>query len=307
MMNEEPGVQEFHRRTTDVLSSLTKYEYELIFIDDGSTDSTFEIISKVAQEDLRIRAIKLSRNFGHQINITAGIETARGDAVVVIDADLQDPPEVIPEFVDAWQQGYGVVYGVRTHRQGESGFKLITARIFYRLLSRLSDTPLPVDSGDFRLMSRKVVNALNEIHEEHRYMRGLVAWVGYKQIGIPYERDSRHAGETKYTFRKMIRFAINGITSFSDKPLRMATQFGALVTAISLSIGMYFLINKIINPSMQIRGYASTMIAILFLGGIQLMSVGILGEYMGRTYTESKKRPLYFIDEAINLDSSQDV
>jgi dolichol-phosphate mannosyltransferase len=243
--------------------------------------------------------LSFSRNFGHQVAISAGIDAARGDAVVVIDADLQDPPEVIAEMYARWSEDNKVVYGVRTRRDGERPTKKLTARWFYRLLGRLSDTPMTADSGDFRLLDRLVVEALKGMREENRYLRGMVSWVGFTQCGVEYEREPRAAGETKYTWRRMLRFAADGITSFSDRPLRVAVQLGTLVTLTSFLYGGWLVIGKLINPDRSLPGYTSLLVAVLFLGGIQLLTIGILGSYIGRIYTETKRRPLYIVAETI--------
>ena len=226
-----------------------------------------------------------------------------GDAVVVIDGDLQDPPEVILEMVKKWQDGYQVVYGVRNTRVGESFFKLVTAKLFYRFIQFMSDVKLPLDAGDFRLMDRKVVNALLEIREENRYIRGLISWIGFTQIGIPYDRDSRYAGVTKFNIAKMLRFAFDGITSFSDKPLLISSKIGMIITIISFITMIWLVISKIMNPETSIQGWTSMLVVILFLGGIQLISIGIIGEYIGRIYREAKRRPLYIIADRLNFDN----
>lgn len=303
VFNEEDGIEEFHRRTTAALQAISPpLDYEILFVDDGSSDRSADILAKLADHDSRVAVLQFSRNFGHQLAITAGIDHARGDAVVVIDSDLQDPPEVIAGMVEKWRDGCDVVYGQRTHRPGESRFKRWTARVFYRLVNRLSDVDLPLDAGDFRLMDRRVVDVLKEIREENRYVRGLVAWVGFDQCALPYERDVRFAGETKYPLRKMFRFAADGISSFSEKPLRLAAQVGMLVTAIAFAAASYIVIGKIANPSSALPGYASLMTVLLLLTGVQLLTIGILGQYLGRTYRESKRRPLYIVAERRNLD-----
>lgn len=300
--NEQDGIQAFHERTSAALHAVVPpVRYEVVYVDDGSTDRSMALLSKLAERDSFVRVLGLSRNFGHQAAITSGIDFAKGDAVVVIDTDLQDPPEVIGEMVARWREGFKVVYGVRCLRRGESSFKLLTAKLFYRLLNRLSDTPLPVDSGDFRLMDRQVVDVLREIREENRYIRGLVSWIGFSQCGVEYERDARFAGKTSFTVRKMLRFAANGITSFSEKPLRLSIQLGAVVTFVGLALGMVIAVRKLLNTDALIPGYASLMCVVLFFGGVQLLSIGLLGEYVGRVYRESKRRPLYVVAEALNF------
>jgi glycosyltransferase involved in cell wall biosynthesis len=288
----------FTERLTKVLADLDD-DAEIVFVDDGSTDGSLDVLRSLVAADRRIRVLSFSRNFGHQVAISAGIDAARGDGVVVIDADLQDPPEVIAEMYARWVDGNKVVYGVRTRRDGERPTKKLTARWFYRLLGRLSDTPMTADSGDFRLLDRQVVEALKAMREENRYLRGMVSWVGFTQCGVEYEREPRAAGETKYTWRRMLRFAADGITSFSDRPLRVAVQLGVLVTLTSFLYGGWLVIGKLINPGRSLPGYTSLLVAVLFLGGIQLLTIGILGSYIGRIYTETKRRPLYIVAETI--------
>ena len=299
---EEEGIEAFHRRAVAVLDQLEdRYDGEIVYVNDGSTDRSGELLRKFCQEDPRIRLVDLSRNFGHQLAITAGIDHARGDAVVLIDSDLQDPPEVIERLVEQWENGSKVVYGVRTARVGESRFKLVTAKGFYRLVNRLSDVQLPYDSGDFRLMDRQVVEVLRGMREENRYLRGMVAWVGFTQTGVPYERDPRLAGETKYTLRRMLRFAADGLTSFSEKPLRMATQLGLIIMALALAFMVWILIGFALDSQNAVRGWSSLMASILFLGGVQLLCVGVVGAYVGRVYRESKERPLYVVSEYVHV------
>jgi glycosyltransferase involved in cell wall biosynthesis len=303
VFNEEGGITEFYDRASAAMRSINpEVDYELVFVDDGSKDSSADILRKLAKDDSRVNLIEFSRNFGHQLAITAGIDHARGDAVVVIDSDLQDPPEVIAAMVDKWRDGWDVVYGQRTERPGESKFKLATAQMFYRFINRLSDVELPLDAGDFRLIDRKVVDALKTIREENRYMRGLVSWVGFKQTAMPYEREARFAGETHYPLRKMMHFAADGITSFSEKPLKVAISLGTLVTGVAFLMAMFIIVGKVLDPDSQLPGYASLMAVSLFLGGIQLLTIGILGQYIGRTYREAKGRPLYVVANRINLD-----
>lgn len=277
--------------------------YELIFVDDGSTDGSYEKLIALANANADTKIIKFSRNFGHQIAITAGIDLAKGDAVVVIDADLQDPPEVIKAFVDKWQEGYDVVYGVRAKRDGESKLKLLTAATFYRLLHRIIKLDIPVDVGDFRLMSRRVVNQFMKLREKDRFVRGLVSWVGFKQIGVQYLRDKRFAGETKFPYRKMIKFALDGITSFSDLPLKLATWLGYFTSFLALLYLCSVFVQKALGYTVQ--GWATIMVAVLFIGGVQLISIGIIGEYVGRIFNETKQRPLYVIDEIYESGTGQ--
>ncbi|HZM24209.1 MAG TPA: glycosyltransferase family 2 protein [Anaerolineales bacterium] len=294
--NEGENILELHRRVKDVMDS-TNEPWELILVDDGSTDGSTEIIRELAKEDRHIRPIIFARNFGHQIAITAGWDYARGDAVVIIDADLQDPPELILEMAKKWKEGNDVVFAVRTEREGESWFKLWTASLFYRLIYRITDVKIPLDAGDFRLMDRKVVNVLKQMRERHRFPRGMSAWVGFKQVGVEYKRAARVAGETKYPFRKMFRLAINAVTSFSYFPLQVATFFGFASAGIAI-IAILPVAYLRITGSQAFFGQATTLIAVLFLGGVQLISLGILGEYIGRLYDEAKGRPLYIVREA---------
>lgn len=302
--NEEAGVTEFYDRTTAAMQAiLPVVNYEIVFVNDGSHDASPDILNKLAKDDDRVAVLHFSRNFGHQLAITAGVDHARGDAVVIIDSDLQDPPEVIAGMVEKWRGGFEVVYGQRTARPGESKFKLATARSFYRLINRLSDVDLPLDAGDFRLLDRKVVEALKSIREENRYMRGLVSWVGFRQTGLSYERDERFAGETHYPLRKMMHLAADGITSFSEKPLKIAMSVGSLVTVAAFSVALFIIVGKIVDPDSQLPGYASLMAVSLFLGGIQLLTIGILGQYIGRTYREAKGRPLYIVADRVNSEA----
>ncbi len=271
--------------------------YELLLVNDGSHDGTLDAVRAELRARPHVTLINLSRNFGHQLAATAGIELARGEAVVLMDGDLQDPPELIIEFVQKWREGNDVVYAVRRTRKGESFFKLLTARLFYRGIKRLTNVDIPVDTGDFRLMSRRVVNALKRVPERHRFLRGLVSWVGYNQVGVEYDRDERHSGVTKYPFSKMFRFAIDGVTSFSDVPLRFASYLGFLSSTIAIVYALIVIGSKLFSivPPAYTKGWASTIVAIMFLGGVQLITLGILGEYIGRIYDEVKGRPLYLI------------
>ncbi len=292
--NEEEVIQASYERLKKVARSLAPLDYELIFVDDGSQDRSFPKLINLAGSDPRVRIVKFSRNFGHQIAITAGIDIARGDAVVVIDADLQDPPEVIRQFVEKWEEGYDVVYGVRETREGESRMKLLTASLFYRVLKKLININIPIDVGDFRLMSRPVVDQFKQIRERDRFVRGLVSWIGFKQIGVPYPRDKRYAGETKYPYRKMLKFALDGITSFSMVPLKMATWLGYSASLIAFLYACSALVQKVLGYTVQ--GWATIVVFVLFLGGVQLICLGIMGEYIGRIFNETKQRPLYIVE-----------
>lgn len=296
--NEEQGLREFYERCTAALQAIVPaVQHEIIFVDDGSRDGSLKVIEELARQDDRVRVLALSRNFGHQLAITSGMDHAFGDAVVVIDSDLQDPPEVVADMVARWREGYRVVYGVRSSRSGESGFKLLTAKLFYRLINRISETELPSDSGDFRLLDQQVVAELRKIREENRYIRGLVSWVGFRQTAVHYERDPRFAGESKYTVRRMLRFATDAVTSFSERPLRFAISVGLLVVLLTLALATWIVVGRLLNPESAIPGFASLAVIVLFLGGIQLLSIGLLGEYIGRIYRESKRRPLYVVAE----------
>jgi dolichol-phosphate mannosyltransferase len=303
--NEEEVLAHTHARLTAVLESLLDLNFEIVYVDDGSTDTTPQVLRKLQNQDGRVRVVRLSRNFGHQVAITAGMEHAAGDAVVVSDADLQDPPEVIAEFVKAWKQGYDVAYGVRVAREGETHFKLWTAKLFYRLLGRLSDTEIPLDSGDFRLLDRKVLDALVAMPEHDRYIRGMVSWLGFSQASVPYHRAAREAGRTKFSLFKMARFGADGIVSFSTLPLRLASWLGFVVSGIALSGVVWALYSRLFGKN-WVQGWASVTIAILFLGGVQLICLGIIGEYLGRTYGEAKRRPLYVVRERLGFEADME-
>ena len=296
--NEEEVIGETVRRLRAFCATQQQLDIELLFVDDGSRDRTRAMLRTFAAEDANIRVIGFARNFGHQIAVTAGIEHARGDAVVLIDSDLQDPPEVVAQMIALWQEGYDVVYGTRTERPGESLFKLGAARAFYRVLNRLSDVPIPLDTGDFRLMSRPVVDTLNAMPERDRFVRGMVAWVGFRQTALPYKRAQRFAGVSKYPLRKMVRFATDGILSFSTRPLQMSITMGLVAAAVAL-LGIVYALAARLFTDMWVEGWTALMIAVLFIGGVQLISIGILGEYVGRIYNEVKRRPLYVVSERI--------
>ncbi|HEX5386592.1 MAG TPA: glycosyltransferase family 2 protein [Gemmatimonadales bacterium] len=299
--NEEAVIEETHRRLSRVLRALPDLGYEILYVDDGSSDATGAILERLAASDPHVRVLAFSRNFGHQIAVTGGVEHAAGDAVVLIDADLQDPPEVIAEMVERWREGYDVAYGVRTDREGESKFKRATASAFYRLMSRLTETEIPLDTGDFRLMDRRVVDALIAMPERDRFVRGLVSWAGYRQVAVPYGRAARFAGTSKYPVGKMIRFAMDGIASFSVKPLTVATYAGFVVSLMAVFGIVYAVILRLFT-TIFVPGWTALFIAVLFLGGVQLISLGIMGEYVGRIYGESKRRPLYLLRERLGFE-----
>lgn len=299
--NDEAVIAETFSRLKAVCSTFDDLRAEFIFVDDGSGDSTSKLLRDFTEHDKRVHAIILARNFGHQVAITAGIASARGDAVVVIDSDLQDPPEIINEMVSKWREGYQVVYGTRTERQGEPFIRLASMWMFYRILSKLSDIPIPLDSGDFRLMSREVVEALLAMPERDRYVRGMVAWIGFKQIALPYRRAPRFAGKSHYSLSKLVRLAVDGVLSFSTKPLQASIVLGAATAGIAFLGILYALILRLFT-TIWIEGWTALMIAILFIGGVQLISVGILGEYIGRIYKEVKQRPLYIVAEHLGVD-----
>jgi dolichol-phosphate mannosyltransferase len=292
--NEEDNILEFASR---ISAALSQENWELILIDDGSTDQSYELMSEISKKNERIRPVKLSRNFGHQPAISCGIALAKGDAVVIMDSDLQDPPEVIPQFIEMWRKGFDVVYGKRHSRKGESFFKKISAKIFYRFLNSLSDTKLPVDTGDFRLLDKKVVAAINAMHEKNRYLRGMISWVGFNQIGIPYQREPRTKGKTKFNLIKMLNFASDGIVSFSTKPLKIANWVSTLFALLAISFGIYLLYQKVYFPERALPGFISTVLIISIIASIQFFVIGIIGAYIGRIFKEVKNRPLYFIDE----------
>lgn len=304
MYYEEEVANECYKRLKNVMTD-NNINYELIFINDGSKDKTFSILKEISECDNRVKVISFSRNFGHQIAVTAGINKSRGDAVVVIDADLQDPPELIPDMIKLWKQGYDVVYAKRKKRKGESFFKLLTAKMFYRFLDKMTDINIPLDTGDFRLIDRKVADVFNSMKENNRFVRGMISWVGFKQIPIEYERDERFAGETKYPLKKMIKFASDGIISFSAKPLKLVGMLGLFCVIISLAIFIYAIIVKLFMSSNAITGWTSIITIVTFLGGVQLLSISILGEYIGRIYDESKRRPLYVIEKEINTTEAK--
>jgi polyisoprenyl-phosphate glycosyltransferase len=301
--NEAAVLRATHERLSRTLGSLPDIEFEIIFVDDGSADDTFHLLIGLQASDGRVRVVRLSRNFGHQVAVTAGLAEASGDAIVIIDADLQDPPEVIPEMLDLWNAGNDVVYGSRVTREGESRFKLWTAKAFYRMINRLSDTEIPLDTGDFRLVDRKVAEVLLAMPERGRFLRGMVSWVGFRQTPVFYKREPRHAGKSKYPLLKMIRFAMDGIVSFSILPLRLAAFTGLAAIWIALAgIVLAVVVRIFALYDLQLgRGWASLFVAISFMGGVQLLCLGLIGEYLGRIYTEVKQRPLYAVRERLGF------
>jgi glycosyltransferase involved in cell wall biosynthesis len=296
IFNEKEIIPEFLNRVWEVMDS-TKETWELILVDDGSTDGSTALIRELAAADERIRPVIFARNFGHQIAVTAGLDFTRGETVTIIDADLQDPPEVILDLIKKWKEGYQVVYAVRAEREGESWFKKFTASLFYRLIYKITDVKIPLDTGDFRLLDRKVVDVMNSMREKHRFLRGMSSWIGYKQIGVEYNRAARFAGETKYPFKKMLQLALNAVTGFSYFPLQVASYFGFASAGLAI-IAIPVVAILRMTGSQFFEGQTTTLISVLFLGGVQLISLGILGEYIGRLYDEAKGRPLYIVSEA---------
>ena len=298
-VNEEDTLPHFYERVVAVMEQVGE-PFEVVLINDGSSDGTFRVMRALHERDPRVRVVDFSRNFGHQIAISAGLDYARGDAVIIIDSDLQDPPEVIPQLIARWKAGVEVVYAQRARRTGETRFKLLTAAAFYRLIARITSVEIPRDTGDFRLLDRRVVQTLVTMREHHRFMRGLSAWVGFRQEAVPYDRHERFAGTTKYPLRKMIRFALDAITAFSYAPLQLATSFGFLLAALSLVSIVVAIIVRVFGGAIQ--GQGTTLIVVLFLGGIQLIFLGIIGEYLGRIYDEVRARPLYIVREVLDED-----
>lgn len=294
--NEEKVLDKLYSRLVDVMASIINYEFEVLFVNDGSKDFTLDIIKKIRSKDSRISYVNLSRNFGKEVAMIAGLDYAKGDAVVIIDADLQDPPELIPEMIKYWEEGYDDVYAKRKSRKGESWLKKWSSRTFYKLLQGMTRINIQRDTGDFRLLDRRCVQALKELRETQRYTKGMFSWIGYRKKEILFDRDPRAAGETKWNYFKLIDLAIEGITSFTTTPLRISSFFGILISFFAF-VYMIIIISKTLVYGEKIQGYPSLMVVILFLGGIQLISMGIIGEYMGRIFNETKKRPLYFIDE----------
>jgi glycosyltransferase involved in cell wall biosynthesis len=302
---QEKGLLELYKRLEATLSKLDNIDYEIILVNDGSTDKSFEIMKFLNSQNPKVKIINFSRNFNQQMAITAGLDHSIGDAVVVIDDDLQDPPEVIPTMIEKWKEGYKVVYAVRSKRKGESFFKKVTANLFYRIIDRLSDIKLPRNAGDFRLMDRAVVDILKQMKEESRYLRGMVTWIGFSQYALEYERDPRFIGKTNYNLKSLVRLALNGLTSFSEKPLLISGFLGLIITIVSFLFLMFVLILRIINPQSTIQGWTSLVAIVIFFGGIQLLSIGIIGLYTGKIYRALKNRPFYVIEEKYGFNDGK--
>lgn len=303
--NEEALLEEFCTRMIEVLEQLGE-PFELVLVNDGSRDASPEILRRLHQRDERVKVLSFSRNFGLQAALTAGLDHVAGQAIVVMDTDLQDPPEVVPMLIAKWREGFQLVYAQRADRAGETWFKKFTASAFYRLIARITNIEIPVDTGEFRLMDRKVVDAIRQMREYNRFMRGMSVWVGYRQTGVTYEREARKAGETKFPLKKMVRLAIDGITSFSYLPLQLATYFGFIVAVISLLFLVAVSLLRLFYPAV-FYGQASTLVSVLFLGSVQLIFLGIIGEYLGRIYDEVKKRPLYIVAEELGFERADEI
>lgn len=301
MYYEEEVAEECYKRLKKVLEHINNYEYEIIFINDGSKDKTLGILVDIANKDKNVKVISFSRNFGHQCAVTAGLQYVTGDAIVIIDADLQDPPELIPEMLKLWEDGNEVIYGKRKSREGESKFKLLTASMFYRTLNALSDVEIPRDTGDFRLVDRKVVDVINALPEHNKFLRGLFSWVGFKQTPFEYERKERYAGKTKYPLKKMLKLAKDGIFSFSTKPLKIVGTMGIISIAISIIILIYAILSYVFDWNNLTAGWTSLMVTMTFLSGMILISLWMIGEYIGRIYDETKRRPQYIIERTFNI------
>lgn len=299
---EEEVIEECYKRIKQCVQKAQGYEYEIIFVNDGSIDKTLEILEKIAEKDTEVKVLSFSRNFGHQAAVTAGLKAITGDVVAIMDADLQDPPEVILEMLPLWEQGNEIIYGKRKKREGESAFKLLSAKMFYEVLNGLSDVEMPKDTGDFRLVDRKVVDEINNMPEHNKFLRGLFSWVGYKQIPYYYERKERYAGKTKYPLRKMLKLAADGIIGFSNKPLKIVGALGISSIIISIIILVYALMSFAFKWNELSPGWTSLMVAVTFFAGVQLLSIWIMSEYVGRIYDEAKHRPEYIVDKKINIE-----
>ena len=299
--NEKEVIKSSYKSIKEVLEKLTQYDYEMIFVNDGSTDGTLDFLQEIAKENEKVKIISFSRNFGHQSAVTAGIQHITGDAIVIIDADLQDPPELLPEMIELWEKGNEVIYGQRKARKGESAFKILTAKMFYYTLNSLSDVEIPKDTGDFRLVDRKVIDVVNSMPEHNKFLRGLFSWVGFKQKAYLYERKPRKAGKTKYPFKKMWKLALDGIFSFSTKPLKIVGGLGFLTIILSIGILVYSLISYALNLNELVPGWTSIMVAITLFSGVQLLSIWVISEYIARIYDETRNRPAYIIDKKINI------
>jgi dolichol-phosphate mannosyltransferase len=296
VFNEEETLRELHRRLSSAL--VPAEAWEIVLVDDGSVDSSWKVMRELSATDSRLRLVRLSRNFGHQAAITAGLDTSRGDAVVVIDADLQDPPELIPELVSRWRDGFDVVYAVRSEREGESASRLMAITLFYKLLRRIAGNDIPENAGDFRLMSRRVVDALGAMPERARFLRGMTSWVGFPQTGVEYRRDARHAGTSKYPPRKLLRLALDGITSFSTVPIKLVTWIGFAFVVFCLGVLAWTLYTRFFTRDAP-QGWTSVLAVVLLLGGVQLVSLGVIGQYVARIFDEAKQRPLYLVSEVV--------
>ena len=302
MYYEEEVAHECYNRLSNALKNIQNYEYEIVFVNDGSKDKTLEILEEIAKQDKNVKIVSFARNFGHQVAVTAGIKYVTGDAIVIIDADLQDPPELIPDMLKLWEEGYEVIYGKRKSRDGESKFKLLTAKMFYKTLNSLSDVEIPKDTGDFRLVDKKVIDVVNSMPEHNKFLRGLFSWVGFKQKAFEYERKERFAGETKYPLKKMLKLASDGIISFSSKPLKLVGGLGLITILISIAILIYSLISYAFNLNHLTPGWTSIMVTVTLFSGVQLLSIWIMSEYIARIYDETKNRPQYIVDKTINID-----
>ena len=302
MYNEEEVVKTSYLKIEKVLEELKQYEYEIIFIDDGSKDKTLGLLQEIAQGNRKVKILSFSRNFGHQVAVTAGIQYVTGDAVIIMDADLQDPPELLPEMIALWEEGNEVIYGQRKSRKGESAFKLLTAKMFYSTLNALSDVEIPKDTGDFRLVDKKVIDVINAMPEHNKFLRGLFSWVGFRQKAYFYEREERKAGKTKYPFQKMWKLASDGIISFSTKPLKIVGGLGCITIILSIVILIYSLVSYAFHLNHLTPGWTSIMVAITLFSGVQLLSIWIISEYIARIYDETRHRPEYIIDKKINIE-----